>query len=287
MCVAWEEALNEGRKVCWAQQQPWSAQWGESSVRCSFLHCARVTWGSVAVFLTFPSLCPPFAQLKEPWYWMWLVLSCLSLCDTKLIFKKSFSPLQLYNLDSLSSCHPKRLRCTGVRGWEEGDGEPNWEHHRCGDLVQMMWGDRKQRLPRMLYLRGARASLNICKCPSGSRRQIPALLFLSEAVASAVVFSWWNRNPPGDFSILITKPVLSAFSAQALFPVSCFCWKLPFQAPLLPRHPQSRTALLFLLRLSSNAASSEKSSPEFTPFFALPAWTSHQVQVSHPVHLVS
>lgn len=103
MCVAWEEALNEGRKVCWAQQQPWSAQWGESSVRCSFLHCARVTWGSVAVFLTFPSLCPPFAQLKEPWYWMWLVLSCLSLCGTKLILKKVFL---LYSCIIWTPCPP-------------------------------------------------------------------------------------------------------------------------------------------------------------------------------------
>lgn len=61
-----------------------------------------------------------------------------------------------------------------------------------------MWGDRKQRLSRMLYLRGARASLLI----SANVHQVPegkSLLSFSSPMAPGVVISWWNRNPPGDF----------------------------------------------------------------------------------------
>lgn len=230
----------------------------------------------------FPSLCPPFAQLNDLWYWMWLVLSYLSLCGTKLI--KKFSPLQL---DSLSSCHPKWLRRTGVGRWEGGDGEPDWKHHRCGDLDQMVWGDRKQRLSRMLYLRGARASLlisvNIYQVPEGKsllsfsslKLWLLVLSLVDETETLLGTFRYWQPN-------VFSQPLCTGPLSSKLLLLETL---LP--APSPPSSPTKQDSRTFLLRLSSNAAASEKSSPEFTPFFALPPWASHQVQVSHSVHLVS
>lgn len=233
--------------------------WSRMRLRCCFPH--------------FPFSVPILCCWNDLWFWMWPLLPLTCLCVAPNEWK--FSSLQLCNLDSLSSCHPKWLRCTGVGRWEGRDAEPDAETPQCGDLVQMMWGDRKQKPPWILYPRGGKASLwigNVCKCrqpPKGNS----CSHFPHQSCDSFWCCHWLMKQKPscGPFDT-DNQTVCSASSAQALFQELVPLLGTLLPAPLLPLplplspSPTERTVLLtFPLKSSSNAASSEKSSPGSLP----------------------
>lgn len=159
-------------------------------------------------FPHWPSSVPTLRCWNDLWFWMWPILppTCLYVAPNEW---RSFL---LCSCVTWTPCPPVILNDWGAQGWGDGkEGTLNLmqKHHSVGTLFRWCGGTESKSHPGHctqgeveLPFESA-MSVNAARLP----KAIPALIFLTRAVApSGVVIGWWNRNPPVDSLILITKP---------------------------------------------------------------------------------